>query len=228
MESEFRSGYVAIVGEPNVGKSTLMNALLGQKISIVARKPQTTRQRILGICSDDQSQIIFVDTPGFLQPRYLLHEKMMMQIELALSEADVIVALTEVSKGADLPHRLQQEIQKRGKGSPVVLVINKVDTVHKPTLLPLIEKASKSGQFKEIVPLSALKHDNLDALLRILRRLMPVHPPFYPVDTVSERPERFFVAELVREKVFEQFRDEIPYSTAVEIQEFRERETGGA
>jgi len=226
--SAYKAGYVAIVGGPNVGKSTLLNALLQQKISIVARKPQTTRQRVPGILTTDDSQIIFIDTPGFLRPRYLLHEKMMKQLGLALSEADVTLAMTDVLREAELDPELRTQIVERRRGRPVFLVINKVDNVQKPTLLPLIAKAAQAKIFDEIIPISALRGQNLDALLKAIRQYLPNHPAFYPAETVSDKPERFFVAELIREKIFQQFEDEIPYSTAVEIQEFKERESGGA
>ncbi len=224
--SEFRAGYVAIVGEPNVGKSTLMNALLNQKISIVTPKPQTTRQRVLGILSKDDAQIVFLDTPGLIKPKYLLHERMLSSAESALNDADVILVLTEVARGAHLPREVEQLAIQRFSTKPILLVINKVDTMYKPAILPTIAEFSKRDVFKEVIPVSALQRDNLDDLLKTLMKYLPIHEAYYPTDIVSDSTERFFVAEFIREKVFEQFQEEIPYSTAVEIREYREREEG--
>lgn len=221
-----KAGYVAIVGEPNVGKSTLLNAILKQKISIVTSKPQTTRQRVLGILSRDDAQIIFLDTPGLLKPKYLLHEKMVQFAEIALEDADVILVLTEVSHGTVLPPAVEERLEKFVKRKGTVLVINKVDTVDRKEALPIIEAFAQRKIFQDIIPVSALKDENLEALLRIIIDKLPVHPAFYPPDIVSEQPQRFFAAELIREKIFEQFHEEIPYSTAVEIVEYKEREEG--
>jgi len=226
VSATFRAGYVAIVGEPNVGKSTLLNALLGQKISIVTSKPQTTRQRVLGILSREDAQIVFLDTPGLLQPKYLLHETMVRSAQSALADADVILLLTEVGRGTVLPDVVAQALQRGAVGKTLFLVINKVDTVPRDRVLPVIAHFAGEGKFKEIIPISALKGENLEDLLKTVIREMPLHPPLYPPDIVSESPERFFVAELIREAIFEQFHEEIPYSTAVAITEFKEREAG--
>jgi len=226
VSATFRAGYVAIVGEPNVGKSTLLNALLGQKISIVTSKPQTTRQRVLGILSREDAQIVFLDTPGLLQPKYLLHETMVRSAQSALADADVILLLTEVGRGTVLPDVVAQALQRGAVGKTLFLVINKVDTVPRDQVLPVIAHFAGEGKFKEIIPISALKGENLEDLLKTIIREMPLHPPLYPPDIVSESPERFFVAELIREAIFEQFHEEIPYSTAVAITEFKEREAG--
>lgn len=222
--SSHRAGYVAIVGEPNVGKSTLLNALLEQKLSIVSKRPQTTRQRVLGILSTDDSQIVFLDTPGLLRPKYLLHEKMVLSARLALRDADIVLLLTEASRGTDLPPAVESALAEVDSSKKLVLVINKMDTVDKAQVLPVIEHFSKSGRFADIVPISALRKENLPDLMRTIVQYLPVHPAFYPPDAVSEQPERFFAAELIREKIFELFREEVPYSTAVEIVEFKERE----
>ncbi len=222
----FKAGYVAIVGEPNVGKSTLMNALLEQKISIVTKKPQTTRQRVLGIATDKNSQMIFLDTPGLLEPRYLLHEKMLHVAQRALDDADVLLILTEPSQGTELPEQVKIQVLSKQWTKPIVLGINKADTVARETLLPLIERFSLTKHFHDIVPISALKKENLATLRQVLVKALPEHVPFYPEEFVSEQPERFFASELIREAIFEQFQEEIPYSTAVEIREFKEREEG--
>ncbi len=225
----FRSGYVAIAGEPNVGKSTLLNALLGQKLSIVTRKPQTTRQRVVGILNREDAQIIFLDTPGLLDPKYLLQEKMLDAARLALADADVILVLNEFRKGTELDPRVESELARPSAAAAVrVLVINKVDTVARQEVLPIIDHFAKLGRFHAIIPISASKGENLDRLVDVVVDSLPVHPAYYPDDIASEAPERFFAAELIRETIFEQFREEIPYSTAVEIREFKERETGVA
>jgi GTPase len=229
MESEsskYKAGYAAIVGEPNVGKSTLLNAFLEQKISIVTNKPQTTRQRVLGILSRADVQIIFLDTPGLLKPKYLLHKEMVKSAESALADADVVLVMTQASRGVELPIEVSERILPLCTTKPVFLLINKADTVRKTDLLPIIETFAQLNYFKEIIPISALQHDNLGAIIDSLIQYLPDHEPFYPPDIVSESPERFFVAEFIREQLFEKFSEEIPYSTAVEIREFKEREKG--
>jgi len=226
IKTKYKAGYVAIVGEPNVGKSTLLNAMLDQKISIVTNKPQTTRQRVLGILSREDAQIIFLDTPGLLKPKYLLHKEMVKHAESALADADIILVMTDAARKVELPEEVSLRVLPLCKTRPVFLVINKVDKVDKAELLPVIKTFVKENLFKEIVPISALKRDNLDDLLKTIIRYLPEHEAFYPKDIVSEYPERFFVAEFLREKLFEKFREEIPYSTAVEIREFKEREKG--
>lgn len=224
-ETPFKAGYVAIVGEPNVGKSTLMNALLGQKISIVTRKPQTTRQRVLGILTTPTSQIIFLDTPGLLDPKYLLQETMVRSAQRALDDADVVLVLAE-SAASDLPDKVRVRLEPVATRKPLLLCLNKVDTSPRDQVLPVMARFVQSKLFKEVIPISALKRENLDDLLKTITRYLPNHPAFYPDDVVSAQPERFFVAEIIREKIFEQFQEEIPYSTAVEIREFKEREEG--
>jgi len=226
LKPNHKAGYVAIVGEPNVGKSTLLNALLKQKISIVTNKPQTTRQRVLGILSIDDAQIVFLDTPGLLQPKYLLQKEMMKSVESALGEADIVLFMTQTSRGTELPIELSEHVLPLCKIKPVILLINKVDTINKADILPVIESFDKLNYFKEIIPISALQKDNIDAIVQSLIQYLPEHEAFYPADIVSESPERFFVAELIREQLFKKFSEEIPYSTAVEIREFKERETG--
>ncbi|HLF19198.1 MAG TPA: GTPase Era [Bacteroidota bacterium] len=222
----FKTGYVAIVGEPNVGKYTLMNSLLQQKLSIVTKKPQTTRQRVLGILNREDSQIVFLDTPGLIKPKYLLQERMVSHTKWALSDADVILVLTEVSRRAQLPAEVEELVLSKALNKPLLLVLNKVDTVHRAEVLPMIQEFAAREIFKEIIPISALKEENLGDLIKTIIRYLPEHAALYPQDIVSEQPERFFVCELVRERIFEQYRDEVPYSTAVEIVEFNERDTG--
>jgi len=224
----FRAGYAAIIGEPNVGKSTLLNGLLGQKISIVTPKPQTTRHKILGILSGEGHQIIFLDTPGLITPKYALHEAMMRAASLAMDDADLLILMIDGSRSrppddATMAALLGQ-LQQRQK--PVYLVINKVDLVNKDSLLPLIGQYAKSFSFREIIPLSALTRRGTETLVEIMVRDLPLHPPYYPLDIISEAHQRFFVAEIVREKIFLKCREEIPYSASVDIVEFKEREGG--
>jgi len=225
---DFRCGYVTIIGEPNVGKSTLMNGLLGQKISIVTHKPQTTRHKILGILSSASHQIIFLDTPGIIKPRYLLQEVMMQFATSAIEDADLLLFMldaTDPKTGNDLAH--EEAFQRlKGLSKPVFLVINKVDLVKKTDLLPVIEFYAKAFPFKEIFPISALTLDGTAGLVAAITPHLPRHPPFYPLDIVSEHHERFFVSEIIREKLFLMLQEEVPYSTTVDIVEFKEREKG--
>lgn len=219
----FKTGYVAIVGRPNVGKSTLINGLLQTKLSIVTPKAQTTRSRIIGVLTGDDYQAIFLDTPGYLQkPQYELHKLMLQRVREVIEEADLVLFMVEPYgiKAGDLA--VLERIKEKKK--PTILVINKVDTVRKLDLLPLMEEWSKKYDFLEIVPISALKLDGVDRLLDLVVKYLPEGPALYPEDYVSDQPERFFVAEIIREKIFQLYRQEIPYATAVEIDEFVEQD----
>jgi GTP-binding protein Era len=224
----FRCGYVAIIGEPNVGKSTLMNALIGQKISIVTPKAQTTRHKILGLLSSDTYQIVFLDTPGIIAPKYKLHDMMMRSASSAIEDADVLLFMidaTRVEQATDFCRRHAFAILQSVK-LPVFLVINKVDKVNKRELLPVMDSLSKAFSFKEIFPISALTADGTADLLASVIRELPIHPPFYPTDIVSEQSERFFVSEIIRETIFMATKEEIPYAATVAIREFTERNAG--
>jgi GTP-binding protein Era len=224
----FRTGYVTLIGEPNVGKSTLMNALLQQKISIVTPKPQTTRHRVLGILSSPEFQLIMLDTPGIIAPRYALHHAMMAAARSALKDADCILLMIDAAharKGDD-GALAGAFTMLREAHRPVFLVVNKIDVAEKPSIPPLVDSYTAAFPFKEVHQISALKGDGTEALLQSILRGLPVHPPYYPLDIVSEQNERFFVSEIVREKIFLKCREEIPYSTAVDIVEFKEREEG--
>ncbi len=224
----FRCGYAAIIGLPNVGKSTLLNTILGQKISIVTPKPQTTRHKLLGIYSTDSCQIVFLDTPGILKPKYLLQERMMDNADHAMGEADLLLFMIDANDPVKESWILQEPVVDRIKllKSPAFLLINKVDRIQKLHLLPMMEFYAGKKLFKEIFPISALKRDGVDSLLKSIIPALPVHPPLYPLDIVSDHNERFLVSEMIREKVFLQCKEEIPYSTAVDIIEFKEREAG--
>jgi GTP-binding protein Era len=223
---DFRAGYVAIVGEPNVGKSTLMNALLDQKISIVTPKPQTTRRRVLGILNGSGYQAVFLDTPGILKPKYLLQKAMLETAYSAVDDADLVLVMIDARDSAvenDPKRDLVLSSVKRS-GKPAFLVINKIDLVRRTELLPMIDRFSKLRIFKEIVPVSALKGDNIDELKSTLVRYLPTARPYFPSDAITDQPEKFFVAEIIRENIFERYRDEIPYSTEVDVIEFKERD----
>ena len=226
--SDFRAGYVTLIGDPNVGKSTLVNTVLRQKISIVTNKPQTTRHRILGILSTETYQAIFLDTPGIIKPRYLLQEVMMQFAGAAIADADTLLFMVDATHpctDADLEHG-EAFGRLGGLRKPVHLVLNKVDLVEKHLLLPIIEFYARAFSFKEVFPVSALRADGTDALLAAITRDLPVHPPYYPLDIASEQSERFFVSEIIREKIFLYTHEEIPYATAVDVVEFKEREGG--
>lgn len=214
----FRCGYVALVGRPNAGKSTLLNALIGQKISIVTRKPQTTRGRVLGILTGDDYQAILLDTPGILKPRYGLQEAMMADVSASVRDADLVVFMVEATDR--MPDEAALSVIG---GRRAVLVINKMDLVRNEDVLPLVEAFSALHEFEEVVPISALKGKNLDLLLRLMVERLPFSPALYPDDILSEQPERFFVAEMIREKIFERFRQEVPYATQVNIVAWEER-----
>lgn len=226
--ADFRAGYAAIIGEPNVGKSTLLNGLLGQKISIVTPKPQTTRHKILGILSGASHQIVFLDTPGLIRPRYALHEAMMRAATVAMDDADILLLMIDGANPRPPTEPAMAALLERiGQlGKPVYLVINKVDLIQKETLLPLIDRYARALPFREIVPLSALTRRGTETLVELLVRDLPLHPPYFPLDIVSEAHQRFFVAEIIREKIFLKCREEIPYSASVDIVEFKEREEG--
>ncbi|MFZ2324767.1 MAG: GTPase Era [Ignavibacteriaceae bacterium] len=222
-----KAGYVAIIGLPNVGKSSLMNALLGQKISITTSKPQTTRKRILGILSEENSQIVFLDTPGILKPTYLLQEKMIEDIDLSVKDADLFVIIYDVSSESSFKESAENEYIKKiidGKSKQKILVLNKVDTITQQNALDLIEQFEKQNIFKSVIPVSAKLNFNIERLRNEIVELLPEGNKFYPDDIVAEEQERFFVSEIIREKIFELYEDEIPYSCEVLIAEFKERE----
>lgn len=222
--ADHRAGYVTLAGPPNVGKSTLMNALVGRKLSIVTPKPSTTRHRVLGILSGDDHQIVFLDTPGIIRPMYRLHEAMMRAAEAAIADADVVLFLADASDERIAEAELERVAARLNRGAALFLVLNKIDLLPREQALPLVERYTALRTFDEVVPISATTGFNLDRLLALIRERLPLSPPYYPKDQLSEHPERFFVAEIIREKVFEQFREEIPYATQVNVVAFQERE----
>lgn len=214
-----RSGYAALIGKPNVGKSTLVNALLGQKISIVSRKPQTTRHRVLGVLSEDDYQLILLDTPGVIEPKYGLQQAMMKSVAGAAQDADVIVFLVDATR-----EKVDTHSMKFLENRKVILGVNKMDLINQEQALPLVQSYSEQAELEDVIPISALNGKNLDTLVGSIVKQLPLGPPLYPADVISEHPERFFVAEIVREKIFQQFRQEIPYSCQVNVVAFEEKE----
>lgn len=217
----FRSGFISIIGRPNAGKSTLLNAFLGEKLSIVSEKPQTTRNTIKGVKNIEDCQIIFIDTPGIHKAKGLLNEFMVRAAMSALKDVDGIVYVVEADRVTDDDRFIIKGL--KGIGCPVILAINKVDKVAKETLLPLIEEYSKSYPFKEIVPISALKGSGVEILLKLLSELLPEGPKYFPDDVLTDQPVRFVAAEIIREKIFLVARQEVPYSVAVLIDKFEEK-----
>lgn len=217
----FKSGYVALIGKPNVGKSTLMNQFLKQKIAIVSRRPQTTRHRILGILSGDDYQIIFQDTPGIIQPKYELQKTMVQTAQKGISEADEILMMVDAKRIEEADEAVINSLKSIKK--PACLIINKVDSVAKETILPIIDKYKEAPEFKEIIPISALSGEGTDDLLEVILKYLPTGFPFYPPEMISNEPERFFVSEFIREQIFVNFGEEVPYSTTVQVEDFTER-----
>lgn len=215
-----RSGYVAIAGAPNAGKSTILNALVRARLAAVTSKPQTTRRRTLGIVSADAYQIILLDTPGALAAKNPMEEAMVRTIGRALEDADVVLYMIDAAAP-----RYVEEVERTAERKPTVVALNKVDLVtSREKLLPVIDALRKRAKVVDFIPISALHESNLDLLVHNLVRLLPEGPPFFPKDALTEEPERFFVGELIREQVFERYRQEVPYNTEVLIDDFRERE----
>ena len=226
-DGSHRAGFVALVGKPNVGKSTLMNALLQHRLSIVTPRPQTTRQRVLGILTKDDCQVLFLDTPGLLEPGYRLQEYMLQSAVHTLHDSDAAVAIVDATRfERDLDDRVAGFLeQSRG---PVILAINKIDRTSRTSLLPMIERAAGRFPFTEIVPVSALKGDGLEPLLSAVIRVLPAGPALYPADMLTDQPERFFVGEIIREHLFLALREELPYASAVIVEDFTDRPNGTA
>ena len=216
MKNDFKSGFVTLIGRPNVGKSTLMNYLIGQKIAITSNKPQTTRNRIQTVLTTDEGQIVFVDTPGIHKAKNKLGEYMVYVAEKTLNEVDVVLWLVEPTTfiGAGEQH-IAKQLQR--VKTPVILVINKVDSVKREEILPAIAAYKDIYDFADIVPVSARSGDNTDELLRVIMKYLPYGPQFYDEDTVTDQPERQIVAELIREKALHSLQDEIPHGIAVAI-----------
>lgn len=215
-----KTGYVAIAGRPNVGKSTLLNKLLGVKLSAVSRRPQTTRQRVLGIDNGDEYQIVFLDTPGLLDPQYALQKKLLKIARQSIEESDLLLFMIDARNGInDGDAGFLRDINKTN----VIGVINKIDLVEKDTLLQMIDKFNKLTSWDDIYPVSAIKGFGLTELRKGILAKLPEGPAFYDPESLTDQPEKFFVAEIIREKIFELCGAEVPYATAVVIDQFREQ-----
>jgi GTPase len=222
------SGFVSIIGRPNAGKSTLLNALVGEKIAIVTEKPQTTRMNIQGILNvkaqrkRPAGQIVFIDTPGVHKPDSRLNRKMMQEIHAALESRDLVLLLVDATDRFGPADEQVLELVKRS-GAPVFLLLNKVDRLHKERLLPVIERYSQLHAFQEVIPISALKGEGLEVLLDKVIRALPQSPPYFPEDQLTDQPERFLASEIIREKVLLQTGKEVPYATAVIVENFEDK-----
>ncbi|NRD80794.1 GTPase Era [Bacillus sp. BRMEA1] len=211
---QFKSGFISIIGRPNVGKSTFLNRVIGQKIAIMSDKPQTTRNKIQGVLTQSDAQMVFIDTPGIHKPKHKLGDFMMKVAQNTLKEVDLIMFMVNAQEGFG---RGEEFILEKFKtiNTPVFLVINKIDQIHPDDLLPIIESYKEKYSFKEIVPISALEGNNVERLLEQIKSFLPEGPQYYPADQVTDHPERFIITELIREKALHLTREEIPHSLAV-------------
>ena len=223
-ETPIKSGYVAIVGRPNAGKSTLINSLVGAKVSIVTPVAQTTRNRILGIVNRPDAQIVFMDTPGIHRPLSRLNEQMMAFVRQALSERDLVLLIVDASERFGRGDAFALQLLKQ-YAPRTILLLNKIDVIAKPRLLPLIDRYSKLHEFEEIIPISAREGSGLEAVMEAVLKCLPEGPQYYPVDMYTDQPERFLASEIIREKVISHTRQELPYVTAVLIDDFEEGKT---
>jgi GTP-binding protein Era len=222
---KYRSGFVAIIGRPNVGKSTLMNQIIGQKVAIMSDKPQTTRNKIHGVYTTDEAQIVFLDTPGIHKPTSKLGDYMMKAAHGTLGEVDAILFLIDVVEGLGGGDRYIIS-QLKGIDTPVILVMNKIDQVEPEALLPIIAQYKDLYEFAEIVPISAIQGNNVTTLLEQIIKYLPEGPQYYPADQVTDHPEQFVCAELIREKILHLTREEVPHSIAVQIEDMRVQDNG--
>jgi GTPase len=215
-----RSGFVNILGNPNVGKSTIMNALVGEKLSIISPKAQTTRHRIMGIVNGDDFQIVYSDTPGILKPKYKLQETMMNSVNSALTDADMILYITDVTERTADESEYIDRI--KSSGIPSIIAINKIDLTNQDDLETIVESWHKAFPQSPVIPMSALKSFNLDALLNAVLERLPDGPPYFPKDQLTDKFEKFFASEMIREKILFHYKKEIPYSVEIEIESFSE------
>lgn len=222
---EYKSGFAAMIGRPNVGKSTLLNTIIGQKIAIMSDKPQTTRNRIQGVYTSEDAQIVFLDTPGIHKPKSKLGQQMVKTAMNTLQEVDCILFLVDVAKGPGSGDRYIIEKLKQIR-TPVILVMNKIDLIHPEALLPLIEQYTQMYDFAEVVPVSAVHGNNVTSLIETIQSYLNEGPKYYPDDQITDHPEQFVCAELIREKILHLTREEVPHSIAVQIEDMR-RETNG-
>ncbi|MDK7755077.1 MAG: GTPase Era [Peptoniphilus harei] len=224
-ENNFKSGYVSVIGRPNVGKSTLLNAIIGEKISAISSKPQTTRQNITFIHTDEDAQIIFLDTPGIQKPKNKLGEFMLTESKEGIEDSDVITYIVDTSKKIGRAERSIIDILKEYKGKlPIILLINKVDTIRKDELLEIISMYAEEEIFDDIIPISAMKNDGVDIYLETLKKFLKPGPMYYPEDMITDKNERFIVAEIIREKGLMYLNEEVPHGLAISIEKFKKRE----
>jgi len=219
---EHKSGFVNIIGNPNVGKSTLMNALIGQKLSIITHKAQTTRHRIIGILNEDDYQIVFSDTPGIIKPAYKLQESMMNFVHSAFQDADVLVYMVEVGENSLKDENLYQRIKKTNL--PLMLLLNKIDLAEQDQVLDAIRFWEKELPKAIVLPISALNGFNIKEIISTVVDKLPESPPYYDKDAITDKSERFFIEEIIREKILKHYKKEIPYSVEIEVEEFFEEE----
>lgn len=223
--ANFRAGFVSIIGKPNVGKSTLMNVLVGEKLSIITSKAQTTRHRIMGMLNGEHEgipfQLVYSDTPGVVKPAYKLHDSMMTFVKGSLEDADVVLFVTEIGEKA-AEHEVLPLLKRTD--APILLVINKIDLSNEEEVKLKMEEWQQQINPAQIIPISALHNANIATLFDAIVTRLPFHPPYFPTDELTDKPERFFASEIIREKIFLNYRQEIPYSTEVIITEFKEKE----
>ena len=217
-----KSGFVNIIGNPNVGKSTLMNSLIGQQLSIITSKAQTTRHRIKGILSDDNYQIVFSDTPGVIKPAYKLQESMMQYVKSAFQDADVILYVVEIGEKGLKDIEIFERIQKLK--IPLIILLNKIDLVSQDKVLEEIENWKNKFSSAKVLPISALNGFNIDEIVELILDVLPESPPYYSKDEVTDKSERFFIEEIIREKILKHYKKEVPYSVEITVEEFFEEE----
>lgn len=223
-ENNFKSGYVSVIGRPNVGKSTLLNAIIGEKISAISSKPQTTRQNITFIHTDEDSQIIFLDTPGIQKPKNKLGEFMLTESKDGIEDSDIITYIVDTSKRIGKAERSIIDILKEYKGKlPIIFLINKVDTIKKDELLEVISMYADENIFDDIIPISAINNDGVDIYLESLKKFLKPGPMYYPEDMITDKNERFIVSEIIREKGLKYLNDEVPHGLAISIEKFKKR-----
>ncbi|MEK4147284.1 GTPase Era [Robertmurraya sp. FSL W8-0741] len=220
---QHKSGFISIIGRPNVGKSTFLNRVIGQKIAIMSDKPQTTRNKVQGVLTTNDAQLIFIDTPGIHKPKHKLGDFMMKVAQNTLKEVDIVLFMVNAEEGYGRGEEFILEKFKSVK-TPIFLVINKIDKIHPDQLLTLIESYKERHPFAEVIPISALEGNNVETLLEQIKKYLPEGPQFYPADQVTDHPERFIVSELIREKALHLTREEIPHSLAVVIEKMERRE----
>jgi GTPase len=221
-EKKHKAGFVSIIGKPNVGKSTLMNVMVGERLSIITSKAQTTRHRIMGILNGEDFQIVYSDTPGIIQPKYELHQSMMRFVHTSLEDADVILFVTDIYEKHD-EEEIVQRLQKTQV--PILLLINKIDQASQEDVLQKIDYWKDKLPAKEIIPISALEKKGTDKIFELILEYLPEHPAYYDKDELTDKPERFFAAEIIREKIFLLYKKEVPYSCEVVVEEFKEDES---